>query len=96
MIKHALLFASLSTALLVIGLRMPTAQGADPCHRSEFQTEMVKAACTNGGQAAAKEAMKVFNKDKKIKSCNQCHAKLAPNYELKDDGFKQFQDLGGR
>jgi NAD-dependent SIR2 family protein deacetylase len=96
MTKHALFFASLSTAMLVIGLRMPTAQSADPCRHSEFKTEMVKTACANGGQAAAKEAMKAFNKDKKIKSCNQCHAKLAPNYELKDDGLKQFQDLGGQ
>ena len=96
MTKYALLFASLAIALLVIGLRMPTAQGADPCRHSEFKTEMVKTACANGGQAAAKEAMKAFNKDKKIKSCNQCHAKLAPNYELKDDGLKQFQDLGGK
>jgi NAD-dependent SIR2 family protein deacetylase len=96
MIKHALLLASVATVLLAIGIRMPTAQGADPCHRTEFQTEMVKAACTTGGQAAAKDAMKAFNKDKKIKSCNQCHAKLAPNFELKDDALKQFKDLGGQ
>ena len=96
MIKHALLFASVSTVLLVIGIRMPTAQGADPCHRTEFQTEMVKAACATGGQAAAKDAMKAFNKDKKIKNCNQCYVKLAPNYELKEDGLKSFKDLGGQ
>jgi len=96
MTKHGLFYASLSTVLLVIALGMSTAQGADPCHRNEFQTDMVKAACTKGGQAAAKDAMKAFIKEKKIKSCNQCHAKLAPNFELKDDGFKQFKDLGGQ
>lgn len=96
MTKYALLLASLSTALLVTVVQISTAHSADPCRRTEFKTEMVKAACTNGGQAAAKEAMKAFNKDKKIKSCNQCHSKLAPGYELKDDALKQFQDLGGK
>ncbi len=40
--------------------------------------------------------MKAFNKEHKIKSCNQCHSKLAPSYELKPDGFEQFQKLGGK
>ena len=40
--------------------------------------------------------MKKFAKDNKIKSCNQCHAKLAPKYELKDDALEQFQKLGGK
>jgi NAD-dependent SIR2 family protein deacetylase len=61
----------------------------------EFKTKMVKEACAKGGQKAAKEAMKAWNKEKKIKSCNQCHSKLAPNYELKKDGVDQFAKLGG-
>ncbi len=35
-------------------------------------------------------------RDVKIKSCNQCHTKLAPKYELKADGFAQFQKAGGK
>ena len=70
--------------------------GDNPCARSDFKTEMVKTACTKGGQKAAKEAMQAFNKDKKIKSCNQCHSKLAPKYELKDDAVEQFKKLGGK
>ena len=69
---------------------------AEPCVRKDFKTEMVKTACEKGGQAAAKDAMKAFNKDKKIKSCNQCHSKLAPNYELKADGVEQYKKLGGK
>ena len=69
---------------------------ASPCVRTEFKTELVKQACTKGGQKEAKDAMKKFMKDNNIKSCNQCHAKLAPKYELKDDAFAQFQKLGGK
>jgi hypothetical protein len=69
---------------------------AGPCVHTEFKTELVKAACAKGGQKEAKEVMKKFAKDNKIKSCNQCHAKLAPKYDLKDDAVAQFQKLGGK
>jgi hypothetical protein len=72
----------------------PAAAGA--CVHTEFKTELVKQACTKGGQPEAKNAMKAFMKDKKIKSCNQCHSKLAPKYELKADGLAQFQKAGGK
>ena len=36
------------------------------------------------------------HKDAKIKSCNQCHAKLAPKYELKADAVDQFKKAGGK
>jgi hypothetical protein len=58
---------------------------AGPCARSSFKTALVKAACDKGGQDAAKDAMKAFQKEKGIKSCNQCHTKLAPSYDLKPD-----------
>jgi hypothetical protein len=67
-----------------------------PCVTKDFKTEMVKNACTKGGQKEAKEVMKAWNKEKKIKSCNNCHTKLAPNYELKADGLEQFKKLGGK
>ena len=72
------------------------AESADACVRKEFKTELVRDACKAGGQKAAKDAMKKFNKDNNIKSCNQCHAKLAPNYENKDDAVEQFAKLGGK
>ena len=68
----------------------------NPCVRTDYKTDMVKTACEKGGQKAAKEAMQAFNKEKKIKSCNQCHSKLAPKYELKADAVDQFKKLGGK
>ena len=40
--------------------------------------------------------MKKFMKDAKIKTCNQCHTKLAPTYELKPDAVEQFKKAGGK
>lgn len=66
------------------------------CVTKEFKTQMYKAACAKGGQNEAKDVAKKFMKDHKIKSCNQCHTKLAPRYELKSDALAQFQKLGGK
>ena len=86
-IAGALTFAQLST---------PSAQGADACKHTDLKTVLVKEACTKGGQKAAKDAMKAWAKEKGIKSCNQCHSKLAPTYDLKADGLQQFVKLGGK
>lgn len=91
----------LSLSLIIGGVTFanmssPTADTAPACVTKEFKTELVKEACTKGGQKGAKEAMKAWNKEKKIKSCNQCHSKLAPNYELKKDGLDQYKKLGGK
>lgn len=83
----ALMFADFST---------PTADADTSCVTKSFKTEMVKAACTKGGQKEAKDVMKAWNKEKQIKSCNQCHEKLAPKYELKADALEQFKKLGGK
>jgi hypothetical protein len=96
------IFASLTAFVLAIGVATlsPTAavagDGPTPCQHKDFKTDMVKEACAKGGQPAAKEAMKQFQKDHKLQSCNQCHKKLAPNYELKDDALDQFTKLGGK
>ena len=91
------LFASITAVITALTFAtMSTTDAADACVHKEFKTEMVKSACTKGGQAAAKDAMKAFNKEKKIKSCNDCHKSLAPSYELKPDGLKKYQDLGGK
>lgn len=67
-----------------------------PCVHKEFKTELVKQACEKGGQQEAKTVMKAFMKEKKIKTCNACHSKLAPKYDLKPDGLDQFHKAGGK
>jgi hypothetical protein len=88
-IVGALTFASFSSSA-------DDKKSANDCVRKDYKTEMVKTACEKGGQKEAKAVMQAFNKDKKIKSCNQCHTKLAPKYELKADAVEQFTKLGGK
>jgi hypothetical protein len=98
MAKFAVL-ASIATIVATLGIASfasGDAQAVTACVTTKFQTEMIKEACTKGGQPAAKDAMKKFMKDAKIKSCNACHSKLAPKYELKKDGFDQFKKAGGK
>jgi hypothetical protein len=93
------LIAAISTiagALAFATFTSSPAESAGDCVRQDYKTEMVRDACKSGGQKAAKDVMKKFNKDNNIKSCNQCHSKLAPNYELKDDAVEQFAKLGGK
>jgi hypothetical protein len=91
--SFSVIAGALSFALITSTPRAVDA--ADACQHKEFKTKMVKAACEKGGQKAAKDAMKAWMKEKKLKSCNQCHTKLAPTYELKKDGLAQFEKLGG-
>jgi hypothetical protein len=91
------IFASIATIVAALSFASLTpADAADACHHTEFKTEMVKNACAKGGQPEAKAVMKKFMKEKKVKSCNKCHAKLAPTYDLKPDALKQFKELGGK
>ena len=93
------IFASITTIIISLGLASLTSSEAGtvtPCVTKEFKTELAKNACEKGGQPAAKDAMKKFMKDAKIKSCNACHAKLAPKYELKPDALEQFKKAGGK
>jgi hypothetical protein len=98
------LFSTLFATIVALGvatLSSPAQASPTPCVRKDFKTQLVKDACTGtaakpGSQEAAKDAMKKFNKDHNIKSCNDCHSKLAPTYDLKDTGLKHFQDLGGK
>ncbi|HEX5063822.1 MAG TPA: hypothetical protein VFV99_30795 [Kofleriaceae bacterium] len=93
------IFASITTIIVSLGIATMTssdAQAVTPCVTTEFKTELAKSACEKGGQPAAKDAMKKFMKDAKIKSCNACHAKLAPKYELKKDALEQFTKAGGK
>jgi hypothetical protein len=90
------LSAAILGGLTFANLAAPEAQTAPPCVTKDFKTELVRKACEAGGQKAAKDEMKKWNKEKKIKSCNQCHTKLAPSYELKKDGLEQYKKLGGK
>jgi hypothetical protein len=93
------LFVTIMSIVGVLTLGALSASGDDtakPCVRTDFKTELVKQACSKGGQAEAKAAMKAFAKERGIKSCNQCHETLAPQFELKPDGFEQFQKAGGK
>jgi hypothetical protein len=93
------ILASITTIVVSLGIASLTsgeAQAVTACMTKEPKTELLKAACTKGGQPAAKDAMKKFMKDAKIKSCNACHTKLAPKYELKKDAHEQFKKAGGK
>ena len=72
---------------------------AGACRRTKFDTRLVADACADGGQAAAKAAMKKWVRGAKKQEakleCKSCHQKLAPEYPLKDDGLEHFQRLGG-
>ena len=88
--------ATITGTLALATYTAPEVQAEDACQHKDFKTEMVRDACKTGGQKAAKDVMKKWNKEKGIKSCNQCHTKLAPSYELKADAFDQFVKLGGK
>ncbi|MBI3551933.1 MAG: hypothetical protein HY077_05390 [Elusimicrobia bacterium] len=81
----------------VLGLASVSSWAAEePCQQKEFKTKLVKDACTKGGQKEAKAVMKKFMQDAKLLSCNACHTKLAPKYELAKDGLDQFKKAGGK
>ena len=93
------LIASLATiigALTFANMSSSDAGDAPPCLTKDFKTQLVKEACAKGGQKAAKDAMKQWSKEQKIKSCNACHNKLAPTYTLKKDGLDQYKKRGGK
>ena len=94
-----LISASLIAIAATIGIASYSTSSASageaPCKATEFKTELVKTACEKGGQKEAKAVMKTFMKEKKIKSCNACHTKLAPNYEMKKDALVGLTAFGG-
>jgi len=92
------LFASIATIIgaLTFANMSSSDAGDAPCLTKEFKTQLVKEACVKGGQKAAKDAMKQWSKEQKIKSCNACHSKLAPSYALKKDGLDQYKKRGGK
>jgi len=102
MAKLGLLALVLGFAGVIAGVTLsPTeAVAGKACVRTTYETKLLEDACKKGGQAEAKKAMKAFLKTAKKKEakldCKSCHTKLAPKYELKDDGLQKFKDLGGK
>ncbi len=101
---------SLSVLSLALGLGLATAAlsltpheadaSSKPCARKEFKTELVKQACAEGGQRAAKKAMKAFvKKAKKAKggdpdlACDSCHKKMGGDYPTKPEALDKLQKL---
>lgn len=95
-----LISASLIAIVATLGFATFSTRAASAadaaCKGKDIKAELIKAACEKGGQKEAKAVMKTFMKEKKIKTCNACHSKLAPNYELKKDAYKQYRDAGGK
>ncbi|MDQ3336286.1 MAG: hypothetical protein M4D80_14050 [Myxococcota bacterium] len=95
--KLFLSIAFLNVALIALAT---SSEAGDACKRGNFETELVKSACTTGGVGAAKDAMKKFVKETKSKhaglECKTCHSKMAPSYELKADGLSLYRKLGGK
>jgi cytochrome c len=76
-----------------------------PCARTEFKTTLVKDACKEGGQKAAKKAMQNWVKENKAKykekagkamNCKTCHTKFGGDFPLNADGLKIYQEYGGK
>ena len=100
--KLALLALAAATAGILSLTSLPQdAQAGDACVRKEFKTQLVKDACTKGGQAEAKKVMKKFlstakAKNPSVKDCKSCHTSLSPDYKLTADGLAMFTKAGGK
>ena len=100
--KLALLALAAATAGILSLTSLPQdAQAGDACVRKEFKTQLVKDACTKGGQAEAKKVMKKFlstakAKNPSVKDCKSCHTSLSPDYKLTADGLTMFTKAGGK
>lgn len=84
--------------LLSVALLTTNAFAAD-CLTKKFDTRLVADACADGGQKAAREAMKKFQRAARERDadldCKSCHQSLSPHYRLKDDALERFRTLGG-
>ena len=94
-------FALVFAAVGIVGATtMTPASAGKPCARAKFESKMVADACKAGGQDEAKTVMKAFLKEAKKKNadatCQTCHSKLAPKYDLKPDALKLFKEYGGK
>ncbi len=73
---------------------------AAECRAVRFETKLVQEACAEGGQKAAREAMKRFQRAARAGhpelECKTCHSSLTPDYRLRADGLAQLKKLGGR
>lgn len=94
-------FAVATAAIFSLAAAPKEASAGDACVRKEFKTTLVKDACTKGGQAEAKKAMKKFlgtakAKNPEVKDCKSCHTSLSPDYKLTPNALELFQKAGGK
>lgn len=68
-----------------------------PCARTKFESALVEKACAEGGQSAAKKAMKAFVKKAKKTdpelACDSCHTKIGGDYPINKDGAAKLKEL---
>lgn len=71
-----------------------------PCARTKFESTLIKKACAEGGQSAAKKAMKDFVKKAKKAdggdpelACDSCHTKIGGDYPTNKDGAAKLKEL---
>ncbi len=87
----------IAAVVVVAALGQAAVAHADACKSKKFETKLIEDACKQGGQGAAKDAMKKWTKAAKVKrpslDCKTCHSKLAPGYELKKDALELFKEL---
>ena len=87
----------IAAVVVVAALGSAAVAEAEVCKAKTFETKLIEEACKQGGQGAAKDAMKKWTKAAKAKrpslDCKTCHSKLAPGYELKKDALKLFKEL---
>ena len=84
-------------AAVFVVIALGNVAAAEPCKSKKFETKLIEDACKQGGQGAAKDAMKKWTKAAKAKrpslDCKTCHSKLAPGYDLKKDALELFKEL---
>lgn len=95
--------------LVLVGAAVATAStnapAGPPCLTKTFETEMVKTACTTGGQDEAKKQMTLFvsknaekgqKLTKKMFTCNACHTTIDPHFDRKPAALELYRKLGGK
>ena len=96
-----LVMATSLTLAYLIPATATTTKTPKPCVRKSFKTQLIKDACSKGGQKAAKKTMKAFvkvakKKNDKIENCSSCHSKLGGDFPLKENALELFKAAGGK
>ena len=94
-----------TTAAAPLAVHAEDAPAVKPCARTEFKTQMIKKACSEGGQKAAKKAWSKWVKAHKPQykekygkglTCKTCHTKVGGSFPLNESGLKTYKEFGGK